>query len=380
MIGFGVVMPLLPFYAHVFDAPAWQVTAMFSTFSLGQFAGEAFWGRLSDKIGRRPVLMITVLVSAVGYVALAFAPTIWIAIATRLFAGFFAGNISTIQGYVADVTPPEQRAGRLGLVGAAFGFGFIVGPSLGGLLARPELGEAGFRPPLLSAAGLCLLAGLGLFLFVRESQSAHHRAMARPGPAAALKDALAHPVLRRLLATTLLAFVAFSANQASFGLWCQARFHWGPKEIGIVSAVTGAAVALSQGVIAGRAARRFGEVATLMTGLGVTGVTLVIMAFSPSLGLAMACMLLTALGFSICQPATTSLISRNTKAEHQGAMLGLNAAVGALARISGPTLTGWSFDAVSPAAPFVFAGVGMIPAVWMAMRAGDAIRKHRARI
>jgi len=131
LVGFGLVVPLLPFFAQSLKAEAWQITLMFSAYSLGQFFAEPFWGRLSDRIGRKPVLLMTLIANALGYLMLAFVPNIWLAIAVRLFTGLGAGNISTVQGYVADVTPPEQRAGRMGLIGAAFGLGFIVGPVVG---------------------------------------------------------------------------------------------------------------------------------------------------------------------------------------------------------------------------------------------------------
>ncbi|MBC7165898.1 MAG: MFS transporter, partial [Phenylobacterium sp.] len=149
MAGFGLVIPLLPFFGQAFDAPAWQITLMFSAFSAGQFLGEPFWGRLSDRLGRRPVLILTTAGGALAYVALALAPGIWIALATRLVGGFMSGNISTLQGYLADITPPHERAGRMGLMGSAFSMGFMVGPALGGLLARPDLGPTGFQIPLL---------------------------------------------------------------------------------------------------------------------------------------------------------------------------------------------------------------------------------------
>ena len=133
-----VIIPLLPFYAKSLNAAPWQITALFSAYSLGQFFAEPFWGRMSDRIGRRPVLIITILANTAAYVALAFAPNLWTAFAIRLVGGFATGNISTIQGYMADVTPPEKRAGRMGLLGAAFGAGFVIGPALGGLLAHPE--------------------------------------------------------------------------------------------------------------------------------------------------------------------------------------------------------------------------------------------------
>ena len=164
LVGFGLIVPLLPFFGSSLGATEWQVTLMFAAYSLGQFFAEPFWGRLSDRIGRKPVLLITLALNAVGYLMLAFAPNIWAAIAIRLFTGLGAGNISTVQGYVADVTPPDQRAGRMGMIGAAFGLGFIVGPGLGGLLVNEALGRQGFLLPIYLAAAMAALAAVGVVI------------------------------------------------------------------------------------------------------------------------------------------------------------------------------------------------------------------------
>ena len=168
--GFGLVIPLLPFFGKALDAPAWQIAILFSAYSFGQFLGEPFWGRTSDRIGRRPVLMITITGGALAYVALAFAPTIWLAFAARFVGGFLSGNISTLQGALADITRPEDRAGKMGLMGSAFSLGFMIGPAIGGLLARPDLGALGFQIPLFAAAGFGLASALAVALFVRESR------------------------------------------------------------------------------------------------------------------------------------------------------------------------------------------------------------------
>src|SRR5690606_28623269 len=198
-VGFGLILPLLPFFGQSLEAAAWQITLMFSAYSLGQFFGEPFWGRLSDRIGRKPVLLITVGANAVGYLALAFAPNIWVAIAVRLFTGLGAGNISTVHGYVADVTPPQLRAGRMGLLGAAFGPGFIVGPGLGGLLVRPELGRLGYQLPIFASAALAALAAAAVVLFLRESRAAADPATPRAPFLAGVRDARRHPVIARVL-------------------------------------------------------------------------------------------------------------------------------------------------------------------------------------
>jgi MFS family permease len=129
--GFGLVIPLLPFFAQAFNAPAWQITLLFSAFSLGQFLGEPFWGRLSDRIGRKPVLIVTIGMVALSYVGLAFAPNLAVAFAVRFACGLFSGNISTLQGALADITPPEQRAARMGIMGSAFSLGVMTVPAIG---------------------------------------------------------------------------------------------------------------------------------------------------------------------------------------------------------------------------------------------------------
>lgn len=376
LIGFGVVIPLLPFYATVFDASPWQVTLMFAVFAGGQFFGELLWGRLSDRIGRKPVILLTVMVSALGYVALAFAPNIWLAILARAVAGVFSGNISTIQGYIVDVTPRERIAGRLGLIGSAFGIGFVVGPTIGGLLARPDLGAAGFRPPLLVAAVLCSIAAVCVLVFVRESRSRAAPIAARPGPIQGLVTALRDPVLKRLMGATFLSFAGFSAMWSTFGLWGAERFGWGPKAIGFVMALTGVAAAFSQGVLSAYTARRIGEVRTVVFGLCVTAIFLLCQAVSPWAWLAVILMVVAVVGHTMTQPASSSLISQAAPPDEQGATLGANNAASAAARMAGPICAGVAFSTLGSWAPFVVAALGILPAAWLAREGGLAITRR----
>ncbi|MCA6315572.1 MAG: MFS transporter, partial [Phenylobacterium sp.] len=161
LLGFGIIIPLLPFYAKSFDAPAWQIALIFSAYSIGAFFGEPLWGRLSDRFGRKPILILTITGNCLCYLALAFAPNILAAFVIRLIGGLASGNGAVIQGYLADVTPPEQLTRQMSYQGAAWNVGMIVGPSLGGLLANPDAGPEGFRLPLFVAsalAGACVLA------------------------------------------------------------------------------------------------------------------------------------------------------------------------------------------------------------------------------
>ncbi len=366
LVGFGVVIPLLPFYAKSMNAAPWQVTTMFAAYSLGQFFGEPFWGRLSDRIGRRPVLMVTIFANAVAYVALAFAPNIWLAMAVRLVGGFGSGNISTIQGYMADVTPPEKRAGRMGLLGSAFGAGFVIGPSLGGLLAHPSAGQLGFQIPLFVAAGMAALAAMGVLLFVAESRAPSAPGVKQPGRREALGAAAAHPVLSRVLLVTLVSTGAFAGMESIFGLWANARFAWGPREVGLCFAVIGVIASLGQGLLTGRLARRFGEGRVLTTGLSIIALSLLVNPFVKVPVLAIVAVGCTAFGQSLVFPCVAALISRASPPDRQGQMLGLNMAAGSLARIGGPLLAGPLFG-LAIGGPYWFGSALMVPAIGFAL-------------
>jgi len=374
LVGFGIVIPLLPFYAKSLNAAPWQITALFSAYSLGQFFAEPFWGRMSDRIGRRPVLIITILANTAAYVALAFAPNLWAAFAIRLVGGFATGNISTIQGYMADVTPPEQRAGRMGLLGAAFGAGFVIGPALGGLLAHPEAGHLGFQIPLFAAAGLSALASLGVFLFVVESRSPRAVDAPRPHRRAALEAARSHPVLSRILLVTLVSTAAFAGMESIFGLWTEARFGWGPQQVGLCFAVIGIVASIGQGAVTGRLARRFGEPRVLIAGLSIIALSLTITPFAPNGASVPLFVGLTAFGQSLVFPCVAALISRSTASDQQGAMLGLNMAAGSLARMAGPMLAGPLFG-LAIGGPYWFGALLPLPAIALAVMISRSLRR-----
>lgn len=370
MAGFGVVIPLLPFYAKSFGAPEWQVFVLFSAYSLGNFIAEPIWGRLSDRIGRRPVLMITIIGNGLTYLALAFAPSIAVAVLVRLVSGLMAGNISTIQGYVADVSPPDRRAARMGLMGAAFSMGFVTGPTLGGLLAHPEAGTAGFRPPLYLAFGLCVLAFFGVMRFVRETRHLHSDAPQR-GRLEGLRDAFRNPVIWRVISVSLISVGGFAGMEASFGLWADARFGWGPREIGFCFMAIGIVGAFAQSLLAGRVARRFGETQALMGGLVLIGMGFAMQPFVPVWQLAMVGMFLVVLGQSVTFPNIGAVISHSSPPDRQGEMLGLNMAAMALARIVGPLVAAPLF-ALHIGGPFMAAALLILPALFMA----SEVRRH----
>ncbi|TFW14388.1 MFS transporter [Brevundimonas intermedia] len=397
LVGFGLVVPLLPFFAQSLQAEAWQITLMFSAYSLGQFFAEPFWGRLSDRIGRKPVLLMTLIANALGYLMLAFVPNIWLAIAVRLFTGLGAGNISTVQGYVADVTPPEQRAGRMGLIGAAFGLGFIVGPGLGGLLTQPQLGRLGYQLPIFLAAALAAVAAVGVIVFLRESRAKADPAAPRPAFLAGLKDARDNDVVSRVLVVTLIYMAGFSAMESVFGLWAESRYAWGAREVGLSFMIVGIVSTLNQGFFAGKLARRFGESRVLAVGMLLFGSSLVLqvlapVAWFPATRLELGAlsipivqgwvipmvMALGACGMSMAMPNISAMISRASPPDRQGAMLGLNMASSSVARIFGPMIAGALFSGLGHDWPFLVGALLTIPAAVMAINAGRAIQRGKA--
>lgn len=363
--GFGLVIPLLPFFALAFDAPAWQVTLLFSAFSLGQFIGEPFWGKLSDRIGRRPVLIGTTAMVGLSYAALAFAPDIYWAFAIRFVNGIFAGNISTLQGAMADITPPEKRAARMGIMGAAFSAGFTAGPFIGGVLAQPDRGALGFQLPLLAAAGFALAAVLAIVFLVRETRPRDTQPR-RAVKTARLREAFAHPIISRVVMISFIVVIGFAGIEATYGLWTEARFGWGPRQIGTAFMVVSILGAIFQGWLTGRLARRFGEARTLTGGLVFMFIGIVMQGLAPTWPVAMAGFIFVCLGQSICFPNISALISRAAPPDRQGEMMGLNTSGMALGRIAGPVAAGQLFSGIDVGAPFAFSALLILPALWFA--------------
>ncbi len=369
LLGFGIIVPLLPFYAQSFDARPWEIALIFSAFALGCFFGEPFWGKLSDRYGRKPLLLWTVACNGLCYVALIYAPTAFAAFAIRFFGGLASGNNAVIQGYIADVTPPHLRARRMGWLGAANAIGLIFGPSIGGLFARTDMGPAGFQIPLMMCAALSASCFTALLLFVREPDVQDRKLHPMVSRLAATGEVLRHPVLRRLMLLTFLIGGAFSGIESIFGLWGHARFDWGPREVGLCFGVVGVIAGFTQFFLIGPLVERFGERHVLAAGMAMAVLGSLLQPWSSGLAMSILFLALAALGQSIAYPTVAALVSRNSDPRKQGQVLGLNNATGALARVVGPLVIGMSFAGLGINSPFWLAAVIVVPAILLALRA-----------
>jgi MFS transporter, DHA1 family, tetracycline resistance protein len=369
LVGFGLVIPLLPFYALRFAASPQQVTVLLAVYSLMQLFTAPLWGRLSDRVGRRPVLMISMAASVLASACIANATALWMLFAARALAGACAGNIAAAQAYIADITKPEERAKGMGLIGAAFGLGFIIGPALGGLLAGNNPATADVETPAWVAAGLSFVALCGVALLLPESLPAD-RCGGGPsrGRFAAIVDVLDRPVLSRLILIFFLVILAFAGMESTFALWAIGQFGWGPRQVGYVFSYVGILSAILQGGLIGRLARLCGEERLLVCGLAMIAFGLLVLPFAHHLPALVGAISALALGMGLTQPSLNSLISRRAGREEQGEVLGVSQSAGSLSRVLGPAAAGLLFAEFGRNAPFFWGAALVAAALLVALK------------
>lgn len=376
LVGFGIIIPLLPFYAESFDASPSQVTWLMAVFSLAQFITAPLWGAASDRMGRKVLLAVSLAGLVACYVGLAFVESFAQLLLLRALAGAMSGNLSIAQAAIADLTTPETRAKGMGLFGAAFGLGFIFGPFIGGILAGADPNAPAFQAPAYAAAAASALALVLVLAVLPEPLPASARAKGalrrRSGRLAGLAKALATPGLGLLVALMFVVTFVFAGMEATFALWAARAFAWGPEQTGYVFAYAGVVAALVQGGLIGRLTRRYGEkrLATLgavglCIGMGLVAVTM-------SLPLLVVAMTFLAAGLGLLNPSLHSLISRAAAADSQGATLGIAQSASSLARIAGPLFAGALFQGLGREWPYIAGAVIMVAVIAASLRVRPA--------
>lgn len=359
LIGFGLILPLLPFYAETYAATPFIVGLLTSSYAAAQFIGAPLLGRLSDRIGRRPVLIISLLGTLIGYIILGFANALWMLFLTRLLDGFSGGNISVAQAYITDITDEKDRAKSLGLIGAAFGLGFVIGPAIGGLLS-----VYGYAIPSFVAAGLSLISILAAFFFLPESlspevreQLAHKKK--EEFSLVNLRVALSRPKIGPLL--NIRFWFGFSQGlfQTAFPLFAQYSLGLDARGTGLLLAYVGIIIVLVQGVAIGKLTDRFSENKLILwAAAGLAGIYLG-WAFSGSIALVMIVLAPLSLAVGILTTVVPSRLSKVVTSEEVGGALGLAASLESLTRVFAPTVGGYIFGLLGAWSPGVLAAVIM---------------------
>ncbi len=357
LLGIGILIPVIPYLVQQYSSDALAVGLLSLSYAAAQFVAAPVLGALSDRYGRRPLLVLSVLGSGVGYILFGLAGSLAMLFVARIVDGFTGGNISIAQAYIADVTPPKDRAKNFGLIGAAFGLGFIMGPALGGALSQISL-----QAPAFAAAFLSLVTAAFGFFVLPESLPTHQRkrgaiTFAEVNPVRQIGDALQRPGLRPVLAAIFAQNFAFAGLQSNFGVFTLQRFGLGPQENAVLFTFLGVVGVFMQGFLVRRLVNRFSDQRLAVTGLLIMTVGFVAIAFAPAVWVLYPTMALVSIGNALATPTLTNLVSKQAGAREQGAVLGTTQSVGSLTRITGPLWAGATFDTLGAGAPYWSGGL-----------------------
>jgi DHA1 family tetracycline resistance protein-like MFS transporter len=367
MLSFSLVLPLLPGYAKEFGASPLVTGLLFSCYPLMQVFAAPVLGRLSDLHGRKPILLLSIAGTVGALVLLGSATSLWMLFAARLLDGITGGNISVAQAYISDVTSAADRGKAFGLIGAAFGLGFIIGPATGGLLA-----DFGAHLPAFVAAGLATVNLALVLTLLRESLSPARRAELATAPAHgldlhALGAVLNMPRVGPLMWVRLVTGFTFAVFEGGFTLWAAAALGFGPRDIGLTLAYVGVISVIIQMGLIGPLTKRFTDARLVVVASALAAISLAVWGLAPGVWSLIAIMPFLSLGMAVTNTIVGSALTKAVHPDEVGGVIGLSTSVGSLTRIPAPTVAGFLIQAVGPWAPGVLAGVltaMMVPYAW----------------
>ncbi|CAN5585465.1 tetracycline resistance MFS efflux pump [soil metagenome] len=366
MVGYGIVIPLLPFYAREYSSTAVLVGILGSLYAAMQFFGGPVLGGLSDRVGRRPVLLFCLFGASGAYLLLGLAGTLWVLILAVLLAGGAGATLATAQAYIADSTNPEDRAKGLGLIGAAFGLGLITGPAAGGLLSLHTLST-----PAFAASAIAFSNVLFGFFVLPESLPPDRKSrtpLTQLNPVSQLKEILRMDTIRPLLLVVFLLNLSFAGLLTNFPLFSNARFGWDATSNAFFFAFVGVCAMLTQGLLIGYLQPRLKEWRLVLGGLSLVAVNLGLMAIVPYGFLLYPVVGILAVGAALTIPSVTAIISRLVPRDSQGKLMGGIQAILSLTLILGPLIAGMSFDYIGVPAPYWIGGLLAALALLVAAR------------
>lgn len=374
LVGFGIVIPLVPFYVERLGAGPELITLIIALHALCQALAMPLWGAVSDRYGRRPVLLVSMLGHAGSYLMMGFADSLWMLALARIISGVTAANLSTAYAYITDITSPAERAGAMGKISAAFGLGFAVGPAIGGLLAGGDtIAEANLMRPAVAAAAFSLVAALAIWFFLPETHHADARAAARrerQGLLADLRRVTARPVIGMMLVLALIVVTFMAVRESIFPLWAYYRLDLNAREIGITLGYNGALISAVQFLGMGRLSDRFGELGLVKAAVLLFATAWVGLSLSGNMFQCMLALTAQGLGTAFFQSSMQTLISKRAETAERGLVLGVYQSSSALARFMGQASAGTLFGQIGMNAPFLIGASAMAPALWLALRIG----------
>lgn len=356
LLGFGIVLPLLPYYAREFNASGMTAGALIASYSAMQFVFAPLWGRWSDRIGRRPVLLVSLAGSTLSYLLFALAHSIGMLFISRIFAGIAGANISVAQAFIADSTSERDRARGMGLIGAAFGLGFVFGPAIGGLLAH-----YGHAAPGWAATVICGVNFVAALWRLPESLAPEHRHVtAGQHPVRQLREAFSRPQLGVFMFMFAAVVFSFATVETTLSLLCATSYHLSASRIYWLFAYLGLMTTIMQGGLMGRLSRRIEEGRLVVVGAALLTAGIAAAPYTPPVTLLLLSLGAIAFGQGITSPVLSSLISKASSGTGHGSVLGISQSLGSLARILGPLWGGLMFDYGGPSAPYLTTAALMV--------------------
>lgn len=361
LVGFGIIIPIIPILSRDFGATALQTGLLLAVYSAMQFFFSPFWGKLSDRFGRRPILIFCLFGEGLSYFLFAWARSLEVLFIARIFAGFFGASISTASAYISDITPPNERSKGMALIGAAFGLGFVVGPALGGALAvwGHHISDAPHYDTSFAALWVSAICFANFFFalkFLKESlkEKGHGEKRKR-------FSSMAHyfglPTVGPLMAVFMLASLAMSSMEATLILFMGERFQWDVKQVSFGFAYIGLIIVFTQGFLVRRLLPKWGERKVLRLGLVLLALGLAGIAVAGNVWTMAVTMTLLSLGNGLTNPSTLGSISLLVDSREQGAAMGVTQSMSSLGRILGPVLGGALYAYLAITAPFWASGL-----------------------
>lgn len=367
MLAFGIVIPLLPYLADRTGASEFQIGLLVASYPLAQLFGAPLLGRLSDRYGRKPILLLSILGTAFGFVVLALANSLPLLFLSRIIDGLTGGNINVAQAYIADVTDHTERGKAMGLIGAAFGLGFVIGPVTGGLLSGISYSAPAWTGAAISVVNLAVVT-----LFLPESLTAEARARLvalkrKVFDLAVVRHAITHRRVGPILTIRAVTGVSFALFETMFALWALAALGFSPGQTGMFLGYIGALSVIVQAGLIGRLTKRFTDDTLLLASVSLTGVSLLAWAFVPNILLLVLVVPPLALGLAVSQTVMTSALSKAVDADEVGGVLGAQTSIMSLTRVVAPILGGFLLEHATVWSPGLLAGLlalAMVPYAW----------------